>query len=134
MKIIMESDEEQQIPTTSDNIKTSKRGIANAFDIKRLRKEIEKYNVITEILPQRQWDDTLYAMYIRAPYQGVNNSLENETKDAAVVALIVDYSDMSALAMARSGSDKEVMMLISSIANKYINKPFKYNTDIRSRI
>lgn len=114
--------------------KTPSKNIANAFDIPAIKSEIEKYDLVIEILPGRKISDDLRAMFIRAPYQGNDGLIGDDKKDAAKVALFVDYSTNGALAMSRSGADKETMIVISSIANKHIKKPFKLDRNIRSKL
>lgn len=133
-KVIPEEQEPQELESTEEQKPESKRGIANIFDIKSIQKELEEYDVEIEILPARRWDENIQALYIRAAYQGKDIAKQRDSKDAALVALFVDYSDSTALAMARGGADKQTMLLISSVANKHINAPFKYNKDIRNRL
>lgn len=134
MKILKENEEVEQPISSKKEQQERKRGIANVFDMKAIQKELEKYDVEIEVLPARRQTDNIQALYIRAAYEAPNFIKQRDSKDAALVALFVDYSDSTALAMARSGADKQTMLLISSIANKHINKPFKYNKEIRYRI
>ena len=129
MKVYVENNENFE----SDDIIF--KNITNVFDLEAIQKELEdKYHVVTEITPKRQISKDLWSIFIRSPYQGKNAKIGNDTKDAAKVALIVDYSTTGAMAISRSGADKQIMLLISSIANKHINEPFKYDKNIRSKL
>ena len=72
-------------------------------------------------------------MLVKCKYIGNSNNLMR-SPSPAVVALIVNYNDETAFAMPRSGADKQTMLLISSIANKCICDPFKYDNSIRYKI
>ena len=110
------------------------RNIANIFDIPAILDELQKYNITNiEILPVRQLREHLYAMYMICPYMGIVTD-QHRDKYKARIALIVDYDTNAALAVSRSGADKATMILMSSIANKHIEKPFKLDKTIRNRL
>ena len=111
------------------------RNIANIFNLTAIQKELRSngiYNI--EFLPKKKLKNNLYAMYIRTPYEGKGLGFTKDQKDGAKVALIVDYENNRALAISRSGADKREMLLISEIANKHINEPFKYDKNIKYKI
>ena len=111
------------------------RNITNIFNLPNIEKELNEHNITNiEILPKRHLTDNLYAIYIRTPYKGVNRDLSVDSRDGAKVALIVDYDNNGALALSRSGADKQQMLLISEIANKHINQPFKLDKSIRNKL
>lgn len=110
------------------------RNIANIFNIPAILDELQEYDISNiEILPARQLSKHLYAMYMVCPYIGIVMS-QHQDKYKARVALIVDYDTNTALAVSRSGADKATMILMSSIANKHIEKPFKLDKTIRNRL
>lgn len=132
-----ETDLRKSPPSVNSNNKPNAtfRNITNIFDLPNIKKELTDHNIVNiEILPKRHLNDDLYAMYIRTPYKGVNKDLSTDTRDGAKVALIVDYDNNGALALSRSGSDKQQMLLISEIANKHIRNPFKLDKSIRNKL
>lgn len=132
-----DSDFKPTFPSVNSNNKPNAtfRNITNIFDLPNIKKELATHNIVNvEILPKRHLNDNLYAMYIRTPYKGVNKDLSIDTRDGAKVALIVDYNNNGALALSRSGADKQQMLLISEIANKHIKNPFKLDKSIRNKL
>lgn len=132
-----ETDLNKFSPSVNSNNKPNAtfRNITNIFDLPNIKKELADHDIVNiEILPKRRLNDNLYAMYIRTPYKGVNKDLSTDTRDGAKVALIVDYDNNGALALSRSGSDKQQMLLISEIANKHIRNPFKLDKSIRNKL
>lgn len=118
----------------TSNTAIRSRNIANVFDISRIQKILEEKGIMNEILPMRKIKDNIYAMYIRTPYVGVSTGISKDVKDGARIALVVDYSTNGALAISRSGADKNQMILISSIANKCIKPPFKLDNTLRQKL
>ena len=110
------------------------RNIANIFNIPAILNELQEYDITNiEILPTRQLRKHLYAMYMICPYVGIVTNPHRD-KYKARIALIVDYDRNTALAVSRSGADKATMILMSSIANKHIEEPFKLDKTIRNRL
>lgn len=127
MKIYIEN----SIPDDAKDFRPSARNITNVFDITAIERELEGYDVELSVSPLRKLRDNLWAVYVEA-ISSVESGGYNKT--TARVALIVNYDDTSAFAMARGGSDKQLMMLIATIANKHINEPFKYDSNIRYQL
>lgn len=106
---------------------------ANVFDIKSIMNELAPYDVSISVLPQRQAKNDLVAIPLTVSYVA-NQAFISDEKYAAVVYLYIDYNHKSALAMSRKGSDKQTMLLVSSIANKHIRSPFKFDKTIRNKV
>lgn len=123
MKIYIESSQDQL-----EVQETVTRNIANVFDIDAIKKELEQYDLSIETFPIRRINDKLWAMYIEAVSRITKGSINKTT---ARDALIVNYNNNTAMCMPRNGSDKKIMLLISSIANKHIKPPFVYDEAIR---
>ena len=123
MKIYIESTQEQ--PEVNETVT---RNITNVFDIDAIKRELQQYDLSIETFPIRRVNDKLWAMYIEAVSRINTGSINKVT---ARDALIVNYDNNTALCMPRNGSDKKIMLLISSIANKHIKPPFVYDESIR---
>ena len=109
------------------------RNIVDVFDIKAIQHELEKHGIKADINPKRKINDKLWAMYIVVPFNGLR-SHQVEGPNTARVALMVNFDNNTAFAIPRDGSDKQIMLLISTIANKHIKQPFKYDRNIRNQI
>lgn len=127
MKIYIEN----SIPDDNEELIPSARNITNIFDIPAIQKELEGYGVELFISPLRRLRNNLWAVYVEAIS---SVELGSYNKITAKVALVVNYDDTTAFAISRGGSDKQLMMLIASVANKHINDPFKYDSNIRYQL
>lgn len=105
----------------------------NIFDIKSIVTELTPYGVEINILPKRQAANNLVAIPVKVSYIG-KHAFVNDDKYSAHVNLYVDYENRGAFAMSRGGADKQLMMLLASVANKHIREPFKFDDSIRNKI
>lgn len=121
------------IKESVDNAASINRNALNVFNIKKIISEMAEYDISVNILPQRKERNDMVSIPLQIPYVGKFGTIEAD-KNAAIVKLIVDYNNDGALAMSREGSDKQAMMLLSSVANKYIREPFHLDKSIKTRI
>ena len=115
-----------------DNAERLSINVANVFDLKVIKAELLQYDINVDFGTKRHIRSDIWAIPVTA--SASSNELFSENTLAAEVYLYVDYENVNALAMSRKGSDKETMMLIASVANKYIREPFVMSKLIRNRI
>lgn len=128
MKIFIEN-----IETVEDSVPKN-RNIMNVFDIHQIQAEMEKlYQMQITVSPKRRWSDNIWYVVLSSPYIGKIKDLTSESPQTEV-RLFVDYMNNTAFAMAQGGADKQAMMLLASVANKYILDPFKCDSNIRYNI
>lgn len=133
MKIIQKPINKNTSEIIKDEIIEPKRNVTNVFDISKIVNQLQRYNISVTFESPRWLNNELRMIIMQSKYRGRVNDL-TRTPKPATIALIVDYENETAMAMPRSGSDKQTMLLMSSVANKYINEPFTYDSDIRFKI
>lgn len=129
MKILIKEDLED-LNQKADKIC---RDVYNAFDIPAIIKELKLYDIQVNIGVRKRINERLFAVPISCEYIQTANKMENDKLDA-MVYLVADCSNLTAMAISRYGANKEKMLLISSIANKHIRVPFGYNSNIRKEL
>lgn len=107
--------------------------LTNIFDIKNIAAELAQYDVTLTYETKRQIAPNIWALPATVSYVSKSSFVEDD-KCLAEVFLYADYENKEALAMSRRGADKETMLLVSSVANKHIRKPFKFSKRLREKI
>lgn len=107
--------------------------LTNIFDIKSIAAELAQYDVTLTYETKRQIAPNIWALPATVSYVSKSSFVEDD-KCLAEVFLYADYENKEALAMSRRGADKETMLLVSSVANKHIRKPFKFSKRLREKI
>lgn len=107
--------------------------LTNIFDIKSIAAELAQYDVTLTYNTKRQIATNIWALPATVSYVS-KSAFVKDDKCLAEVFLYADYENKEALAMSRRGADKETMLLVSSVANKHIRKPFKFSKRLREKI
>lgn len=118
---------------TDNNATRFALNISNVFDIKSIVNELAQHDIQVEFDTKRHIKGDIWALPVYVPYVG-KDLVMNDGRCMAEIFLYADYENRHALAMSRRGADKAIMLLISSVANKHIRKPFTFNKAIRDKL
>lgn len=116
-----------------DNDRSDDRVNLNAtkvFNLTKIKNELSRYDIEVTFSNRVRYSDDLWVIYAYSPYKGRIVNIMQSPKESKI-ALFFNYETRGAFAMPRSGSDKQTMMAIASVANKNIQQPFEYDPDIR---
>lgn len=123
--------ESEVIP--EENAEKYSLNVTNIFNIKDIAAELSQYDISLTYETKRQVAPNIWALPATVSYVSKNSFIEDD-KCLAEVFLYVDYENKEALAMSRRGADKQTMLLVSSVANKHIRKPFKFSKRLRDKV